>query len=507
MILKGNQRANAADLAIHLMNGFDNETVEIAQVRGTIAADLYGAFAEFEAYAAGTKAKQPLYSLSINPSAPLTRDQYMEAIGMIEQRLGLTNQPRAVVFHIKHGREHCHVVWSRIDTQRLRAIPMSHDHTRLMDLACDLARRYGLTLADGLKAWDEKRRKIEDRLDPTLGEKAQADGTGITPEQRRADITACYERSDTGAAFIAALEEKGYVLARGDRRSFILVCEDGMPLSLSRYVKGHSARQIGLRLFPVTPDQLPSVEQAQDLQRQRAQARAEHDREQARDEIAESAAVRQQTDLTAKQQARRVELAGKAQDLRMRQAAERLSLHAAQKAESESPLFRLRRAVADFIGRTPGLRSVLGPIQKLTGLDPAERQQLERAALDRRHGREMREIDRHERALTRLENRERQALDRRLAQAEQRDRQMAEEAAARAAAEAQRARDDQAAARSRVFDDGELSETFNDLAAGPRTPPSGGDEDGGPDNGHKPDGPAGGRRRRRKRGYGYRRDH
>jgi hypothetical protein len=128
-------------------------------------------------------------------------------------------------------------------------------------------------------------------------------------------------------------------------------------LSLSRYVKGHSARQIGLRLFPVTPDQLPSVEQAQDLQKQRAQARAEHDREQARDEIAEMAAGRRQSaqaELSAKQQARRAELAGKAQDLRMRQAAERLSLHAAQRTESETPLFRLRRAVADFIGVAVG---------------------------------------------------------------------------------------------------------------------------------------------------------
>ena len=53
MILKGSQRGNGADLAIHLMNGFDNERIEIAEVYGTIAGDLYGAFAEFEAVAAG----------------------------------------------------------------------------------------------------------------------------------------------------------------------------------------------------------------------------------------------------------------------------------------------------------------------------------------------------------------------------------------------------------------------------------------------------------------------
>ena len=75
MILKGSQRGNGADLATHLMNSFDNERIEIAEVYGTVAGDLMGAFAEFEVVARGTKAKQYLYSLSINPSAPLSREE------------------------------------------------------------------------------------------------------------------------------------------------------------------------------------------------------------------------------------------------------------------------------------------------------------------------------------------------------------------------------------------------------------------------------------------------
>src|SRR5262245_44580137 len=117
MILKGSQRGDGADLAIHLMNGFDNESIEIAEVHGTVARDLYGAFAEFEAVSRGTKATKFMYSLSISPPKPLTRAQYHEAIAAIEHRLGLTDQPRAVVFHVKNGREHCHVVWSRIDLE------------------------------------------------------------------------------------------------------------------------------------------------------------------------------------------------------------------------------------------------------------------------------------------------------------------------------------------------------------------------------------------------------
>ena len=80
MILKASQRGNGADLAIHLMNSFDNERVEIAEVYGTVAGDLMGAFAEFEAVAQGTRAEKYLYTLSINPPDELTREQYFEAI-------------------------------------------------------------------------------------------------------------------------------------------------------------------------------------------------------------------------------------------------------------------------------------------------------------------------------------------------------------------------------------------------------------------------------------------
>jgi len=65
MILKGNQRGNGADLAIHLMNSYDNDSIEVAEVYGTVAGDLLGAFAEFEAVSRGTKATEYLYSLSM----------------------------------------------------------------------------------------------------------------------------------------------------------------------------------------------------------------------------------------------------------------------------------------------------------------------------------------------------------------------------------------------------------------------------------------------------------
>lgn len=66
MILKGNQRGGARDLAIHLMKP-ENDRVEVHGIRGFVSDDLMGAFRESEAIAKGTKCKQHLYSLSLNP--------------------------------------------------------------------------------------------------------------------------------------------------------------------------------------------------------------------------------------------------------------------------------------------------------------------------------------------------------------------------------------------------------------------------------------------------------
>ena len=64
MILKGSQRGGGSDLATHLMNSFDNSQVEIAEVYGTVAGDLHGAFAEFEAVAAGTNSRTAAWMAS-----------------------------------------------------------------------------------------------------------------------------------------------------------------------------------------------------------------------------------------------------------------------------------------------------------------------------------------------------------------------------------------------------------------------------------------------------------
>ncbi len=510
MILKGSQRAGGSDLATHLMNSFDNESVEIAEVYGTVAGDLHGAFAEMEAVAAGTKAENYLYSLSINPSAPLTREQYHEAISIIEDRLGLSDQPRAVVFHVKPGngtaaREHCHVVWSKIDAGNMKAIHMAYDHSKLCDLSCELAHRYGLELPPGLKAWEEKRRFEKDYLEATMAENAQAKETGVTPEQRQVEITAAYSQTDTAEGFQNALLEKGYILAQGARRAFVAVDGFGKAHSLTRYVKGYKAKEVRGRLRSLDLAELPTVDEAREQVQAMQQAAEDRAREQTQ-------AIREQAlgELKKQHAQRRLPLNSKEQDLLTRHASERMALHAAQRSESRSVIFRIKTAVLHLIDKTPGLRSVLSHITKNPNLNPEQRHALETRAVDARHARERSGMEREKRSMASVEARELLSLERKLRRqiSESEKQSLAPDAAPDGQEKLQHLQAELEEARTAREEAEELFVTFNDAAEFVEGTDRAGDddEDRAPSWKERAEKTRRGHRPRRGKGYGYRRD-
>ncbi|WP_372837471.1 relaxase/mobilization nuclease domain-containing protein [Phaeovulum sp.] len=273
MIPKASQRAGGQDLATHLLNAHDNEYVELAEVRGAVADDLHGAFAEWEAIAHSlTKCRNYLYSLSVNPDlgqGQLSRDQYRDYAERVEKALGLTGQPRALVFHIKEGREHCHIVWSRIDAQAGKAIHQPFDHDKLMMVTREFARDHGLTLPAGYEHGGDARRK------KSLYETQQERNSGLTKEDRMAAVTAAWKRSDSPRAFVRALEEMGYVLATGSR-PYVLVDLYGNMNALPKLIDDRSIRTKDIRAFlerDFPPETLPTVDEAKALVASHRQAR------------------------------------------------------------------------------------------------------------------------------------------------------------------------------------------------------------------------------------------
>jgi MobA/VirD2-like, nuclease domain len=414
MIVKGNQRSGGDDLASHLMNLYDNDAMELAEVRGTLAQDLHGALAEFEAHAAGTRCKQPLYSLSINPSEPMTRAQYFAAIDRIEDRLGFAGQPRAVVFYVKGGREHCHVVWSRIDTVEMRAVQLAHDRQKLRSVSQELAQELGHQLPDGL-ARNRGGERFGASSSVSLTELAQADRAGLSARERRADITAAFRQSDSAQAFVNALRERGYRLAQGDQRGFVVVDRAGHVHSLSRQIDGARAKDIKAKLAPRTPADLPTVKEV----RQRIAAEREVE---GLEPEGEPQLRRSPEQLKARQAERKAALTAQRQALELKQRQERMALHAAQKREKDKPFARAASAVLALIGKMPVLRSVLAPLYKNPKVNAAERHRLENEALDRRYERERKNLERSDQALGRVEARENRSLardQRRLAEYQQ----------------------------------------------------------------------------------------
>ena len=127
MILVGNQRGGARDLALHLMKP-ENEHVAMHELRGFASDDLREALMEAEALSKGTRCHQFLFSMSFNPPGHerVATEDFERAINEAEERLGLSGQPRAIVFHEKEGRRHAHAIWSRIDgTLMTRSISMN----------------------------------------------------------------------------------------------------------------------------------------------------------------------------------------------------------------------------------------------------------------------------------------------------------------------------------------------------------------------------------------------
>lgn len=145
MILKASQRAGAKQLALHLLRTDENDHFEVHEIRGFAADDLVGALREAYAVSRGTKCRQYLFSLSLSP--PQTENVeipvFEKAIQTIEDQLGLTGQPRAIVFHEKNGRRHAHCVWSRIRSSDMRAVNMAHFKTKLKDIARELFIEHG----------------------------------------------------------------------------------------------------------------------------------------------------------------------------------------------------------------------------------------------------------------------------------------------------------------------------------------------------------------------------
>lgn len=366
MILVGNQRGGASDLSAHLLKP-ENERIEVHELRGFVAEDLHGALQESYAVSRTTKCRQHLFSLSLSPPPDAAADNavFHDAIDRVEESLGLTGQPRAIVFHEKNGRRHAHAVWSRIDTEAGKAIQLSFTHNKLQEISRDIYLERGWRMPSGFID-----KEFTDPRNFTLAEWQQAKRAEKNPQKLKGMFQDAYAISDSRVSFQNALNERGFWLARGDRRGFVAVDHSGEAYSLSRWI-GVKPAQLKARLG--APDDLPSVEEAQlsavrtittrlDDIRKDVEARAEA-------ELAKVARIREEQARRQAEETARLER--EQEERKKREAAERNA--------------RLRRGVLGFLDRLTGRRRRITAENEKMAKTAAVRDASERAALGERH--------------------------------------------------------------------------------------------------------------------------
>jgi hypothetical protein len=209
MILKASQRGGGKQLALHLLKTEENEHMEVHEVKGFVSDDIVGAMKEAYAVSKGTKCKQFLFSVSLNPppNEKVEVGVFEKALGRIEEETGLTGHPRVVVFHEKEGRRHAHVVWSRIDTDTMKAVNLSYFKLKLRDISRELYFDNDWQMPRGLMNSGER-----DPRKFTLDEWQQAKRAGWNAGELKAAVQDCWAVSDSKAAFEQALKLRGLTL-------------------------------------------------------------------------------------------------------------------------------------------------------------------------------------------------------------------------------------------------------------------------------------------------------
>ena len=270
MIVKGRSRSNGAQLGPYLLHSEGTENVTVLQVSGMATKDVCQALIEMQEITdCGQRGVKGLYHgvISPQPGYALDERQWIYAADVLARELQLEGQPRVIVLHDKadargQARTHAHVVFQRTDKESLKLIPDSWNYIAHERASRHLERTLGHELVPGAHIAPRKDRE-EGKAYPDH-ERLKA---GMTRGKRVNQITGLYRGADSASAFVAALHDKGYVLAQGDRRDFVLVDDRAQVFSLPRFIEGVKTKQVREFMQPFAGEMLPSVEIAKAAQR------------------------------------------------------------------------------------------------------------------------------------------------------------------------------------------------------------------------------------------------
>ena len=292
MIFKSSIRGFSGELADHLGNEHDNETATITKVGGDlyrfdkhglpVADELRLMFAQMDMSARGRgKDDNHIYHVSLSPERPLEAGAWEKAWALYEAEFGLEKRPFVEVTHEKEGRLHKHRAYYALD-ERGRGLNISHSYPRNEKIARVIEHECGHDMTAGrhnrsvmkrlqvegkgtVVTWMEQQKA--DQISRPAAAKSfddhrQEQRTAWPKKQAQADVREIYSQVDNGKGFEAALLERGYFLARGESRPWVVLDPRGGIHSAPRYA-GVKKAEFEHKIGDLKWEHLPSIKQVQ----------------------------------------------------------------------------------------------------------------------------------------------------------------------------------------------------------------------------------------------------
>ena len=205
------------------------------------------------------------YSLAWHPEQKPEKEEMLNASLSTIKELGLDDHQVVIVAHQETDHKHVHVICNLVHPETGKTAKISCDRLTLSEWAETYERDHGKVYCQNRAENNQKRKELaqeqqnSEELSQQFNDQAQEQGREETPKtgfvkhrgqklDRAQRIQELYNQSDGGKAFKAALKQEGYHLAKGDRRGFVLVDDQGEVHSLSRQLKGQRAKDIKARL-------------------------------------------------------------------------------------------------------------------------------------------------------------------------------------------------------------------------------------------------------------------
>ncbi len=272
MVINGQAVKGAKRLSHHLTKS-ENEIVEVLEISGVANDNLTDAFRDMETMGLMTQTQtgKVLYHANINPrkKEELTNNQYIQAADFLMGKLGFEGQPRAIIKHVKEGRQHAHLVVQLTDTEKGKLLPTSNNFYKHKEASRELEKIFELEKTHERKSSNSYSQK----------EAQQAKRLGMTAKEYKTFLRGRFLMSKSGKEFQERLAVKGFTLAQGKR--VVVLDKYGHPNSLSRQLGDlANAQKVKEKLKDVL-EHLPSIEDAQrGIKRNRSQKNLERTQKQ-----------------------------------------------------------------------------------------------------------------------------------------------------------------------------------------------------------------------------------